>query len=136
MNSKQRVLDMIDAHIHLYDMIYNVVRMMCRFTGYVLPETTLEDCTISIDNQDVIIEWEEFIGGCGGGIEGRSVKFPIEYLWDNQWEQKEIQKRDEAKAKAEAERKAKVDREKKQAERQQYEQYLKLQKKFGGPNNE
>jgi len=131
MNNQQKHFEnLIDAHTELYEAIYEVVSRMCELGNYSKPRYDLRDCKITVSdiaNRKITVEWEEW----SGEWQGRTITFPIEYLWENEWERKEQQKRLEANLKAIADRKAKEEKAKRETDLRDYQQYLNLRERFG-----
>ena len=69
-----------------------------------------------------------YCGCCPGEYERYEV--PIDYLWDDTWEQRERDKRDADNKRLEEERERKKEEEKKKAEQREYERYLLLKEKY------
>jgi len=89
----------------------------------------IEDCSIQIGCCGIDIGWTEY-SYCGDH-ERDSMYLPIEYLWNDDWVEKEKVKQEEEARK----RKENEERQKKlqeaAAQKRKYDQYLELKKQFG-----
>lgn len=88
------------------------------------------------NEQEAIIGIHWYTNPCSSRDEyNHYAHFPISYLWEYGWLEKHKQKELEENLRRIKEHQIRVEEEKKQAEKKQYELFLKLKEKYEGTNN-
>ena len=118
--------DILDSYMELREKALPIAEAIAKLEG---KPGQIDDEEITIEDGDLYANWETY---CCGGSDYWQVRIPLEYLFDEDWQEKaqaEIQRREEA----EAERKRVAsEKAKKAAQEREHKKYLELKAKYEG----
>lgn len=116
--------EQLNQYIEIQTQIENLAEDY--ISNFLYQNTSLEGFSIDGDNINITVS-----EGCMGCYESNWYEFPAAYLWDADWKTTEKIRKQEAKKKAEIEKANEAKLKEEEAEKREYDRFLKMKEKYG-----